>query len=222
MHGIVSYVRFKDNLAGIYAVKPKRHWLRCHRFRGSRVTTAHVYTNVVDREWNWQRNWQSVNQHSWDPWPWTTWSRRVTSDFNSVWGVRRMLFFTRQGLHYRGWRNAVMLRQPEKSLSGCVCVCAWGGGGGGGGGGDSDTVCLQWKSCVSISYIRDHRNVLVHDRPLWQASKKKVITVLTFLFFHWPKYGVGHPPPPTPPCARDWAKVLIQVGSRDLLKRGLD
>ena len=50
-------------------------------------------TNVVDlrvmrslcrREWNWQRNWQRVNQHSWDPWQWTTWSRRVTSDFNSV------------------------------------------------------------------------------------------------------------------------------------------
>ena len=73
-------------------LKSKRHSLRCHDF------LVHAYllrmcTNVVDfrvmrrlcrREWNWQRNWQSVNQHSWDPWQWTRWSRRVTSDFNSV------------------------------------------------------------------------------------------------------------------------------------------
>ena len=73
-------------------LKSKRHSLRCHDF------LVHAYllrmcTNVVDfrvmrrlcsREWNRQRNWQSVNQHSWDPWQWTTWSRRVTSDFNSV------------------------------------------------------------------------------------------------------------------------------------------
>ena len=48
-----------------------------------------MHTNVVDfrvmrrlcrREWNWQ----SVNQHSWDPRQWTMWSRRVTCDFNSV------------------------------------------------------------------------------------------------------------------------------------------
>ena len=48
-----------------------------------------MHTNVVDfrvmrrlcrREWNWQ----SVNQHSWDPRQRTTWSRRVTSDFNSL------------------------------------------------------------------------------------------------------------------------------------------
>ena len=36
------------------------------------------------REWNWLWNWLCVNQHSWDPWQRTTWSRRVTSDFNSV------------------------------------------------------------------------------------------------------------------------------------------
>ena len=68
--------------------KSKRHSLRCHDF------LVHAYlllmcTNVVDfrvmrrlcrREWNWQ----SVNQHSGDMWQWTTWSRRVTSDFNSV------------------------------------------------------------------------------------------------------------------------------------------
>ena len=49
-------------------------------------------TNDVDfrvmrrrRKWNWQWNWQSVNQHSCrDPRQRTTWSRRETSDFNSV------------------------------------------------------------------------------------------------------------------------------------------
>ena len=62
-------------------LKSKRHWLRCHDF------LVHAYllrmcTNVVDfrvmrrlccREWKWQRNWQSVNQRSWDPWQWITW-----------------------------------------------------------------------------------------------------------------------------------------------------
>ena len=82
-------------------LKSKRHSLRCHDF------LVHTYllrmcTNVVDfrvmwrlcrREWNWQRNWQSVNQHSWDPWQWTTWSRRVTSDFNSVFTQSTLLFW---------------------------------------------------------------------------------------------------------------------------------
>ena len=76
-------------------LKSKRHSLRCHDF------LVHAYllrmcTNVVDfrvmrrlcrREWNWQRNWQSLNQHSWDPWQWTTWSRPVTSYFNSVYAA---------------------------------------------------------------------------------------------------------------------------------------
>ena len=39
---------------------------------------------LCHREWNWLCNWRCVNQHSWDPWQRTTWSRRVTSDFNSV------------------------------------------------------------------------------------------------------------------------------------------
>ena len=69
-------------------LKPKRHSLRCHVFM-VHVLLLRMCTNVVDfrvmrrlcrREWNWQ----SVNQHSWDPWQWTKWSRRVTSDFNSV------------------------------------------------------------------------------------------------------------------------------------------
>ena len=63
----------------------------------TRTYCMRMCTNVVDfrvmrrlcrREWNRQRNWQSVNQHSWDPWQWTTWSRRVTSDFNSVYTVK--------------------------------------------------------------------------------------------------------------------------------------
>ena len=76
-------------------LKPKRHSLRCHGFM-VHALLLHMHTNVVDftvmrrlcrREWNWQWNWQSVNQHSWDPWQRTTWSWRVTSDFNSVQGV---------------------------------------------------------------------------------------------------------------------------------------
>ena len=39
---------------------------------------------LCHREWNWQLHWISVNQHSWNPRQRTTWSRRVTSDFNSV------------------------------------------------------------------------------------------------------------------------------------------
>ena len=52
------------------------------------MCTNVVYFRVVRRlcrrEWNWLWNWRCVNQHSWDPWQRTTWSRRVTSDFNSV------------------------------------------------------------------------------------------------------------------------------------------
>ena len=47
-----------------------------------------VYIRVMRRlchhEWNWLWNWRCVNQHSWDLWQRTMWSRRVTSDFNSV------------------------------------------------------------------------------------------------------------------------------------------
>ena len=90
--------RRSPNYYAITLLKSKRHSLRCHDF------LVHAYllrmcTNVVDfrvmrrlchREWNWQRNWQSVNQHSWDPWQWTMWSRRVTSDFNSVYRWMRI------------------------------------------------------------------------------------------------------------------------------------
>ena len=73
-------------------LKPKRHSLRCHGFV-VHALLLRMHTNVVDfrvmrrlchREWNWLWNWRCVNQHSWDPWQRTTWSRRVTSDFNSV------------------------------------------------------------------------------------------------------------------------------------------
>ena len=59
----------------------------------TRYTILRMHLNVVDfrvmrrlchREWNWLWNWRCVNQHSWDPWQRTTWSRRVTSDFNIV------------------------------------------------------------------------------------------------------------------------------------------
>ena len=74
-----------------YAVKAQTSLAPLSRFRGSHVTLR-MHTNVVDfrvmrglcrREWNWQ----SVNQHSWDPRQRTTWSGLVTSDFNSVCGL---------------------------------------------------------------------------------------------------------------------------------------
>ena len=75
------------------AVKAQTSLAPLSRFRGSRVTTAHappmlyiseLWRRLCRREWNWLWNWRCVNQHSWDPWQRTTWSRRVTSDFNSV------------------------------------------------------------------------------------------------------------------------------------------
>ena len=73
-------------------LKPKRHSLRCHDFMVHafllRMCTNVVYLRVMRRlcrrEWNWLWNWRCVNQHSWDLWQRTTWSQRVTSDFNSV------------------------------------------------------------------------------------------------------------------------------------------
>ena len=48
------------------------------------VVYFRVMRRLCRREWNWLRNWRCVSQHSWEPWQRTTWSRRVTSDFNSV------------------------------------------------------------------------------------------------------------------------------------------
>ena len=72
--------------------KPKRHSLRCHDFMVHasllRMCTNVVYFRVMQRlcrrEWTWLWNWRCVNQHPWDPWQRTMWSRRVMSDFNSV------------------------------------------------------------------------------------------------------------------------------------------
>ena len=96
-------------------LKSKRHSLRCHDF------LVHAYllrmcTNVVDfrvmrrlcrREWNWQRNWQSVNQHSWDPWQWTTWSRRVTYNGEYNESIGSWIFMPMQIFIYvaRNWEN---------------------------------------------------------------------------------------------------------------------
>ena len=83
----------------LYAVKVQTSLAPLSWFPGSRVPTAHVHQcctwvmrRLCRRKWNWQRNWQSVNQYSWDPWQWTTWSRRVTSDFNSVLMRKGMTF----------------------------------------------------------------------------------------------------------------------------------
>ena len=73
-------------------LKPKCHSLRCHDFM-VHALLLRMHTNVVyfkvmrrlcRREWNWLWNWRCVNQHSWDPWQRTMWSRRVMSDFNSI------------------------------------------------------------------------------------------------------------------------------------------
>ena len=72
-------------------LKPKRHLLRCHDVMAHalllRMCTNVVYFRVMRRlcrrEWNWLWNWRCVNQHSWDPWQRTTWSRRVTSDLTA-------------------------------------------------------------------------------------------------------------------------------------------
>ena len=83
---------YDDRITLHTLLKPKRHSLRCHDFV-VHALLLRMHTHVVDfrvmrrlchREWIWLWNWQSVNQHSWDPWQRTTWSRRVTSDINSV------------------------------------------------------------------------------------------------------------------------------------------
>ena len=86
-------------------LKPKCHSLRSHDFM-VHALLLRMHTNVVifrvmrrlcGREWNWLWNWRCVNQHSWDPWQRTTWSRRVTSDFNSV----LQSDISRQGIAHR-------------------------------------------------------------------------------------------------------------------------
>ena len=90
-HFILDNIDFTFNC--LYAVKAQTSLAPLSWFHGSRVTILRMCTNVVyfrvmrtlcRREWNWLWNWRCVNQHSWDPWQRTTWSWRVTSDFNSV------------------------------------------------------------------------------------------------------------------------------------------
>ena len=71
-----------------YAVKAQTSLAPLSRFRGSRITTAHApeccrfqsYANTVASPMKLTKR----EPHSWDPRQRTTWSRLVTSDFNSV------------------------------------------------------------------------------------------------------------------------------------------
>ena len=88
----ISSVQGYTSLIENTLLKPKRHLLRCHGFvvhalllrMHANVVYFRVMRKLCRREWNWLWNWRCVNQHSWDPWQWTTWSRRVTCNFNSV------------------------------------------------------------------------------------------------------------------------------------------
>ena len=93
-------------------LKPKRHSLRCHGFVVHALLLC-MHTNVVDfrvmqRLCRCEWNWKSVNQHSWDPRQRTTWSRRVTSDFNSV------LF----------WMTCCNVIIPNNKISLCILLMA--------------------------------------------------------------------------------------------------
>ena len=76
----------------LYAVKAQTSLAPLSRFRGSRVTTAHAqeccrfqsYAKIVPSRMKLTMKLTKHEPHSWDPRQRTTWSRRVTSDFNSV------------------------------------------------------------------------------------------------------------------------------------------
>ena len=121
----VFFVSYIQRPATYTLLKPKRHKLRCHGFV-VHALLLRMHTNVVDfrvmgrlcrREWNWQWKWQSVNQHSWDPRQRTTWSRRVTSDFNSVlvieyWSVTSSTFFFLAFQHFHDHISVEHDEQP--------------------------------------------------------------------------------------------------------------
>ena len=75
-----------------YAVKAQTSLAPLSRFRGSRITTAHEqqccrfqsYAKTVPSQMKLTRKLTKREPHSWDLWQRTTWSRLVTSDFNSV------------------------------------------------------------------------------------------------------------------------------------------
>ena len=79
------------NNARPYAVKVQWSLAPLSRFRGSHIPSAHeqqcctfVMRTLCDRLWNLQAKLTLREPHSWDPRQRTTWSRVVTSDFNSV------------------------------------------------------------------------------------------------------------------------------------------
>ena len=75
-----------------YVVKVQRSLAPLSRFRGSHIPSAHEQEccrfqsmrTLCDRLWNLQAKFTLREPHSWDPRQRTTWSRVVTSDFNSV------------------------------------------------------------------------------------------------------------------------------------------
>ena len=76
----------------LYAVKAQMSLALLSRVRGSRATTAHAhqycrfqsYAKTVPSRMKLTMKLRMREPHSWDLWQRTTWSRRVTSDFNSV------------------------------------------------------------------------------------------------------------------------------------------
>ena len=75
-----------------YAVKAQTSLAPLSRFRGSHVTTAHAhqccrfqsYVKTGPSRMKLTLKLTKREPHCWDLWQRTTWSRRVTSDFNSV------------------------------------------------------------------------------------------------------------------------------------------
>ena len=75
-----------------YAVKAQTSLAPLSRFRGSLVTTAHAHQCCIFQSYAKtvpsRMKLTKPEPHSWDPRQRTTWSRRVTSDFNSVYAVK--------------------------------------------------------------------------------------------------------------------------------------
>ena len=86
-----------------YAVKAQTSLAPLSRFRGSRVTTAHEqqrckfqsYAKTVPSPMKLTKR----EPHSWDPQR-TTWSRLVTSDFNSVFNLHGCQAYECQSCHF--------------------------------------------------------------------------------------------------------------------------
>ena len=80
------------HLTFLYTVKAQTSRAPLSRFRGSLVTTAHAhqccrfqsYAKTVPSRMKLTMKLTKREPHCWDLWQRTTWSRHVTSDFNSV------------------------------------------------------------------------------------------------------------------------------------------